>query len=252
MHLSDPALRQLRGLARVQERVRAALDLRLDLQRLEQGVDDALRLGVAALDDAGDTPVLVRQLLARGQVHARDLEERDALVADGAVSLGDGEEARQQRRAQDGLVARERQRKPQRVAVGILGHETRGVRLGEAAADEHVFDGAPQLLLAREAPDRVSARRQRERDIVEDEARNLLDEVGLARHVTRAPRRHGDGVAVDLEPEPAEDAALLVGGNVETDELARARRTQLDHRARRQLAVRVGLRPPSARRSSRR
>ena len=34
--------------------------------------------------------------------------------------------------------------------------------------------------------------RQRERDLVDHEARDLLDEVDLARHVARAPRRHAD------------------------------------------------------------
>ena len=175
----------------------------------------------------------------------RDLEQRDVLVAHRSVPLGGSEQAREQRRAQDRLVARERVGQPQRVAVGVLADEARRVRLREAAAGEHVLDRPPELLLAGEAADRLPAGRQRERHVVEHEARDLLDQIGLARHVPCAPRRRRHRVAVDVELEPAQDAALLVGGNVEAEQRARALRPQLDARSLRQRGVRVGLAHPA-------
>ena len=50
------------------------------------------------------------------------------------------------------------------------------------------------------------------RHIVEPEARDLLDDVDLASDVTGAPRRHGDALAVDAEPEAPQDRVLLLGG----------------------------------------
>ena len=242
------------GLAGMQQRVRAALDLRLDLQRLEQRVDDALRVGVAALDDAGDAhsarPAAARPSAgrrARSRTARRPRCPPSGSARRRRARLGSSVVRRIDWSLESGSSSRSASRS------GSSADEARRVRLREAAAGEHVLDRPPQLLLAREAADRLPARRQRERHVVEDEARDLLDEVGLARHVACAPGRHRHRVAVDVEPEPAEDAALLVGGYVEADAARScARGPQLDDAAAPAARRARRSRPPSARRTSRR
>ena len=79
MELAEPPGVRLSRLARVEQRVRAALDAELEAERAVQGLEHALHDFVAARDDSGDTPVLVRQLLA-GRRYTRDLEERDVVA----------------------------------------------------------------------------------------------------------------------------------------------------------------------------
>ena len=103
------------------------------------------------------------------------------------------------------------------------------VRLEEAAADEDVCHEAAQTLLAREPSEELSAQRKRGRHFFETEARDLLDEIDLAAHVTRAPRGHADvpGV-VELEAEPLEAAALLVFLDRNADDVLHVRGAKLD------------------------
>ena len=77
MELAEHAGLGLRGLPRMEERVRPAADTKLEVERAIQRLEDALRGGVSAFDDPAEPPALVRKLLARRQVDARDLEETD-------------------------------------------------------------------------------------------------------------------------------------------------------------------------------
>ncbi len=130
--------------------------------------------------DPGDPHVLVRQL-APLEEHARDLEQRDLRRPGVEVARGGVDQARQQSRAQHGEVDRDRLgQPPARVAVRA---QRRRVDLGEAQPDQRVLDPATQLLAARQRPEHRAAQRERERHVLEPEARHLLDDVDLARHV---------------------------------------------------------------------
>ena len=168
-------------------------------------------------------------------VDARDLEQRDGLLARVGVAACGLEQRGVEDGAERGGLGRERLRQPQ-VAVG---DEGRRVRLGVAGADEDVLDLPAQALLAGQPPEHRVAARQRERDLGQLEARDLLDQVDLARHVARAPGRHAEAALQLLEADPAEDLGLLVGGHLEPEQLARTLRPQPDHRRLRQLALHV-------------
>ena len=78
-----------------------------------------------------------------------------------------------------------------------------GVYASEAAADEDVLH-TRRAAAGRQPPEHRLAARQRERDLRQLEACDLLDEVDLARHVARAPRRDAEpAVAVDVEADAA-------------------------------------------------
>jgi len=80
------------------------------------------------------------------------------------------------------------------------------------------------------------------RDAVEKRPRDLLDDVDLASDVTRAPGRHGYVPCVgDVEAEPEQGRALLIGRDVETNHPRRALRTQANDRLRRQPVVHIGV-----------
>ncbi len=71
----------------------------------------------------------------------------------------------------------------------ILSDEARGIGLGEAGTDHDVLDLPAQSLLLRQAAEHLPASWQRERDLVEREPRNLLDQIDLA--VTSRARQVG-------------------------------------------------------------
>ncbi len=60
----------------------------LDAERRVDLLDGPLRLGEAAVGDAGDVPVLLGQLGADVAVDPRDLEQRDVLLARVGVAAG--------------------------------------------------------------------------------------------------------------------------------------------------------------------
>ena len=97
--------------------------------------------------------------------------------------------------------------------VSVVGDEARRVGLGEAEADERVLDAAPELLLARERAEHLAARGQRERHVLEPEARDLLDDVDLARRRRgrarsgRRRRRRGARSRAGRAARPARPAA---------------------------------------------
>ena len=150
MELAEPALGRPRRLAGMEERLGSSARRRLEAQRGVDLLDGPLRLGEAAVDDAGDVPVLLRQLGADAAVDARDLEQRDALDAGVGVPARRLEQARRRGRCEARPPRRERLGQAQ-VAVG---DERRGVRLGVAGADERVLDEAAQPLPARQPPER--------------------------------------------------------------------------------------------------
>ncbi len=183
-----------------------------------------------------------RQLLAGGEVDPRDLEERDVVGAGVDARLRRLDEARDDRRSQDRLIRGHRIRKPDGVGTRIRGDQAPGVRLGEARADERVLDDATESLLLREPSLDVPTERHRQRDAVEQRPRHLLDQIGLARHVARAPRRNGDVPVVgDVEAEAAKRRALLVGGHVDPDQARRALGAEANDRALREPGVDVGV-----------
>jgi hypothetical protein len=59
MELAEPALRRARGFPRVQLRLARPLVRGLDAERRVDLLDGPLRLGEAAVGDAGDVPVLL-------------------------------------------------------------------------------------------------------------------------------------------------------------------------------------------------
>ncbi len=185
MQLAEPALGRLRGLARVEERLRRPLERRLDPERRVDLLDGPLRLGETALRDAGHMPVLLRQRLAGVAVDAGDLEERDV----GRTGVGVAARRLEQRRVEHGSERRRLGRERLRQAQVALGDEGRRVHLGVAGSDEDVLDEPADALRPRQPAEHRVAARQRERDLGEHEARDLLDEVDLAGDVAGAPGR---------------------------------------------------------------
>ena len=173
----------------------AAREVGRHLERAAERLDGTLRSGEAALEDRADVDALVRQRTGAGrQVDAGDLEEADRFGARVDVAAHGVHEARQKRRAQDGEVRGDRLRKAQCMRVGVVVTQRRRVRLCEPEAREGVLDATEQLLFARERAEHHASRRQRERDVVEAEARDLLDDVDLSRDVACAPGRRRDRV----------------------------------------------------------
>src|SRR5206468_1966004 len=84
--------------------------------------------------------------------------------------------------------------------------------------------------------------------LVHAEARDLLDEVDLPRHIARAPGRDAITAVRALEAEPREDRLLLTRRYLEPDDLVAPLRPQGDHRALGQRALHVDrARPPRLR-----
>ena len=137
-----------RRLARVEERVRRALEARLHLERGEERLDRPSGHGEAALGDPCHAPPLLRQLLAARQVDARDLEQRDGLVPHVDVVARGRDEAAEQRRAENRVLGGERIGQPERLHVRVGRGQAQRVGLREARADEHVLDQSPQPLVA--------------------------------------------------------------------------------------------------------
>src|SRR5262249_9428874 len=95
VQLADDSGRRARGLARMEERVLRALEARLGLQRGVESLDDSPGMREPALCDRRDAEPLVRQL-AVGEVHTRDLQQRDVLGAGIDILPGGLDQARQQ------------------------------------------------------------------------------------------------------------------------------------------------------------
>ena len=186
--------------------------------------------------------MLVGQLLSRGEVDARDLEQRDVVGAGVDTRARGFDETRHDGGPEDGLLRGHGTREPDCLGARIGRDEAPRVCLGEAGPDERVLDDTAQTLLLREAATDVAPQRHRERDAVEKRPRDLLDDVDLACDVARAPGRHGHVPCVgDVEAEPEQRRALLLGRDVEADHPRRALRTQTNDRALRQPVVHIGV-----------
>ena len=72
---------------------------------------------------------------------------------------------------------------------GSSGLQRIRVRLVEPGADQHVLDLAAQPLEVVQTAEHRLPHGQRRRHLLEPEARDLLDDVDVAPHVARAPRR---------------------------------------------------------------
>ena len=215
-----------RGAARVQERVLGrAAHLERDPERAEHRLEHALgreevggrRLGLAPArrpQAAGEQGAHVRALGGQRRVglgvprvarralggcrgvHGAGLEEPDVLHPPRGVAPQGVEQRAEQRPAHDGLLLGHRvleldraldgQAEPRR---GLARREAPADGLGEPRAAQRVLEPAAQPLRGREPADGAAARGQRGGDAVEPpDARDLLDEVGLAEHVVAPPR----------------------------------------------------------------
>ena len=172
------------------------------MERPVQRLDGRPRGVPAALGDAADAPALLGELLAARQVDAGELEEADAVRARVDVDLRSRDEALEERRPEDGVLAAHRIRQPQRVGLRVARGQAPRVRLREAGADEDVLDDPAEPLERRQVTGDRTAERHRVRHAVEHRPRDLLDEVDLTGHVARTPRRDGHlQVVGDLEAE---------------------------------------------------
>ena len=152
------------------------------------------------------------------------------------------EEPRHDRRSQERLVGGHRAREPDGVGSRIRADEAPRVRLGQPGADEGVLDDTPQALLLRQAPSHVPAQGHGVRDPVEHRPRDLLDEVDLAHDVAGAPGRDGHVPVVgDVEAESGQRRPLVVGRDIEADDLRRALRAEADDGSFRQFRMHVGV-----------
>ena len=231
MELAQPACLGLGRLARMEQRVRAARDPKLEVECAVQRLQHTLHDLISAHDDAGDTPMLVRELLARREVDPRDLEQRDVIRAGIDARPRRFDQARHDGRPEDRLVRRHRAGEANRVRVRIRRDEAPRVRLGEPRADEGVLDDPAQTLILREPSADVTSQRHRERDAIEERSRDLLDEVHLAADVARPPRGHGDVPLVgDVEAQPPERRPLVGGRDLEPDQARRPLGPEADDR----------------------
>ena len=245
MQLAEPARREARGTCPGGGAgCSARSNGRLGLERGVERLDHALRAAETALGDRAARAALVGQLAAARQVDAGDLEKRDALVAVVDVPARRLDEALQQASsaASPGRPrsARGASRRSGSLAVGT---SERRVRLGEAEPDEQRPRRAAAAAAPASARPNISRRgRERERNVVEPEARDLLDEVDLAGDVARAPRRHESRrSSATSNPSRSRSARCSLGRRLEPDQRVGALRPEPHDRALGQVAVHVGV-----------
>src|SRR5918992_2290059 len=134
----------------------------------------------------------------RGPVHVRRLEQPQVRPAMCGVVTGGIEEPRKEPRPHDAVLVAERVVESQERDVVEpepldRGRRSEAVRdaLAEAAVAQKVLEPAAKTLAAREAADRTPAGGQRRGQLLEAvDARNLLDEIGLAPDVAVARGGH--------------------------------------------------------------
>ena len=114
-------------------------------------------------------------------------------------------------------------------------------------ADERVLDRAPQPLRRRQPAREPLERRQRERDLVQVHARDLLDHVGLARHVARAPGRNGrpSSRRATSKPSRSRSSRWSSGGTSSPFSASARSGRNADDRPLGQVAVHVGRARPA-------
>ena len=220
-------------------------------QRPEQRLDRALRVRECLLAGVGPNgpgrmPVLLRELALARQVDARDLEERRVLVPERVVRAHRGRDLGQELGAEHRLVGRRRLGQAQRGRVRVAPDEAGRVRLGEPRADEDVLDRPAESLRRGEHAEHGPAPRQRERNVVELEPRDLLDQVDLARDVARAPGRSGHGSGrPGSNPSRRRIESCSRVRHLEPDERRGPVGAEADHRRARQVRPHVRLPGPA-------
>src|SRR3954465_14178838 len=144
--------------------------------------------------------------LARSlEIDAGGFEEGKAGGTTGDIPRGDVEQGAEQESAHRRLVLRERVGEQNRLRPRVFGGDAQALgltevgeapahRLVEAEVAQGVLGPAPQALLAAEAADRATDRRQRRRQALGDagDARPLLDQVDLAGYVVVTVGRNDD------------------------------------------------------------
>ncbi len=232
VELSDPSFGRARGLARVEERLARALVRRLDPGGRIDLLYGPLRLGEAAVHDAGDVPRLAP---ARG-IRVRDLEQGDTLYVDGAIGAGRLHEARQE-------LSRSA---PSSAEIGS------GRTIGPAVTRDGVYaSDQPQPTRTSSTTRRsrcqrvsrpnIASRRGSVNGISASSKRAISSTRSISRRdVARAPRRDAEAAVIALEADAAEDLLLPLGGNVEAEHLVRPLGPQRHDGRLRQLAVDVG------------
>src|SRR5439155_11106180 len=88
------------------------------------------------LNDPAGAPVLFGALVGRRQEDTRQLEQADVLVAHVEVAARGGDETREQRRPEHGLIRGQRRRQAERVRVGVVREQRRRVDLRAARSVE--------------------------------------------------------------------------------------------------------------------
>ncbi len=169
MELAEPACLGLGRLARMEQRVRAARDPSSRWSASYSVSSTPLTTEYPPIDDTGDTPVLVRELLAGREVDPRDLEERDVIGAGVDAGTRRLDEAGHDGRPEDRLIRRHRVRAGE-CASGFGSVATRlHVYASESPAPTSVSSTtAPEALLLREPSADMTPQRHRERDAVEE------------------------------------------------------------------------------------
>ena len=175
----------------------------------------------------------------------RLLEERDVVVAGIDVPPRRREQAFDERRPENSLLARERLLQRDAASRRLLRQQAPRVCLRVAESDEDVLDPpADPLVLGQPAEHRLT-RRQPARHVGEAEARDLLDDVDLASDVTSAPGGNRHVLAVDPELQSPQDRVLLVRRGLDADHGVGSLRAQAHHRRLGQLGVDVGVTGPA-------
>ncbi len=148
MELAEPACRNRGRLAGMEERQRRSHRPELEVQRVVEHLDGAPSGLEAPGHDPSDAPALLGQLSGTRQVDARQLEQRDVVVAGVDVLGGGADQALEQGRAENRLVAAHRIRQADRRRIRVGGDEAPRVRLAEAGSHEDVLDETSQPLVA--------------------------------------------------------------------------------------------------------
>jgi hypothetical protein len=188
-------------------------------------------------------PGLVGELALSGKEHPGELEERDPLDARVAVAARRLDEPVLEIAAQLGEVRGLRLAERDRATPRR--NERPGICLVKPRARQHVLDDTSEPLVASELHRSGVPRRHRRRDLLDAEARDLLDQVDRACHVARAPRRYGRLAVVDFEPERREPRLLLVPREGQSDEPVGELRLEPYARAFGQARVHVDVPDPA-------
>jgi hypothetical protein len=183
------------------------------------------RRGPVADELPGQDPRLRQRALA--QVGASGLEQGDPLGAVGAVVAGGVEQGPDQRRALDGMLAREGVRDPDRLCAQIAVRDPKPswqAWIGEAEVDDRVeaevaqrvLRAPAQALLTGQPPGLAAGRGQRRDQVlrIAVDTTDLLDQVDLPCDVVVAVDRHRDlqvvPIALYAEVEPLEVLRALI------------------------------------------